>query len=61
MLKKSKPKTRNKNKHVSTVKDLSQLFKKHPEVELVRKISSLAEPISINKEMPLEQPNSYRL
>lgn len=61
MLQKSKPKNRNKNKYVPTVKDLSQLFKKHPEVELVRKISSLAEPISGDKEMFPEQPNSYRL
>lgn len=59
MLQKSKPKTR--NKHLPTVKDLSQLFKKHPEVELVRKIASLAEPKSTDKEIPLEQPNSYRL
>lgn len=55
-----KHKPQAQNKKLPTTKDLSQLFKKHPEVKLVRKIASLSEQRSIDKEIPLEQPNSYR-
>ena len=61
MPQKSKLKTRDKTKRLTSNKDISQLFKKQPEVELVRKISSVAEPLSMDKEMSFEQPNSYRL
>lgn len=57
---KSKSKIQHKDKNLPTSKELAYLFKKHPDVELVRKITSISEPGLVNKEAPLEPLNSYR-
>jgi len=56
----SKPRVQHKDKNSPTPKELAYLFKKHPDVELVRKIASISEPGLVNKNVPLEPLNSYR-